>query len=254
MKTATRTKRSHSGDMAFVNPPAGNGSSAALLLFARAPVPGRVKTRLAAAIGAAAAASLYRAFLEDASGQYARIPGIVPVLAGEPTGVAPEFDGLFQPPWRRRDQGEGDLGDRLCRAFEEEFAAGARWVGVVGSDHPSLPRASLLEAFRAAAESAGAAVIPAADGGFCLLVLPRGASPELLFRGIPWSTDRTFCVLADRAKTSGLPIHVLDGWYDVDRAEDLLRLRKDLESRDEAAPDFPAATQRWLSSSPQVLG
>jgi uncharacterized protein len=223
-------------------------SAATLVLVARAPERGCVKTRLAAAIGAEDALSLYRAFLEDASRQYAGLPGIAAVLAWDSAGGVPPAEGLFGPPWRIRKQGPGDLGKRLALIFEQEFAAGSGPVGVTGSDHPSLPRTRLLDAFRAGAEGR-AAVVPAEDGGFCLLVLPRGLPAAALLEAVPWSSERTFFVLAERARAAGVPLQVLDSWYDVDRISDLERLRADLDGRDDSAPDFPAATRRWLSEA-----
>ena len=120
-----------------------------LNLFARAPEPGRVKTRLWPLLGPDGAASLYRAFLEDASHAYQKPEAWLAVLSvdGEPND--PELVRLFPPPWRRERQEEGDLGARLSRAFVRSFSEGAAFAAAVGSDHPALPRQSLNAAFAA---------------------------------------------------------------------------------------------------------
>ncbi|HEY6148818.1 MAG TPA: DUF2064 domain-containing protein, partial [Thermoanaerobaculia bacterium] len=112
----------------------------ALILFARAPLLGRVKTRLASRIGAGEALRLYRAFLEDASRIYGSGPW-EPVLAADPGPDEESLAALFPAPWRREPQGGGDLGRRLTEGFRREFARGAPAAVAVGSDHPGLGRA-----------------------------------------------------------------------------------------------------------------
>jgi hypothetical protein len=219
-----------------------------LLLFARAPEPGRVKTRLAPAIGAEAAARLYGAFLQDAARVYGPPASWAPVLCADPHPDAPPFPDLFRAPWRVRRQSGGDLGARQCEAFRAEFEGGAPAAAAVGSDHPALPRRRLEEVFERLEAGASAAVIPAADGGYCVLGLRRDAPMPVdqLFREIPWSSRDVLAATIARFAAFGAVPALLAPSYDVDRPEDLGRLAADIESRDPAAADFPHATARVL--------
>jgi hypothetical protein len=217
-----------------------------LVLFARAPEPGQVKTRLAPLLGPEGAARLYRAFLEDAARAYSRGSDWAPVLDADPAGDHPLLRDVFRPPWRREDQARGDLGTRLTAAFRRETALGARATVAVGSDHPALPRGPLLEAFRAVGRGRQAAIIPAEDGGYCAIALSRDVAPERVFDEIPWSSAAVLGATLERLAAVGAAVSVLGAFYDVDRPEDVGRLARDLASRDPGGEDFPAATARAL--------
>ncbi len=222
----------------------GQKPAPSLLLFARAPEPGRVKTRLAPALGAAGAARLYRAFLEDAARVYGPPAAWSAVLCADPDPDVAPFPALFPAPWRAFRQQGGDLGERLTAAFREEFSAGALAAAAVGSDHPALPRRRLEEVFERLSAGVPAVVIPALDGGYCAIGLRREAPLSEAFREIPWSSPDVLA--ATICRLSGSAVDVLAPSYDVDRPEDLETLRADIESRDPAAPDFPSATAAVL--------
>jgi len=216
------------------------------MLFARAPVLGRVKTRLAARIGERAALRIYRAFLEDASRIYGAGPWR-PVLAGEPDPEDESLAALFPKPWRREAQGGGDLGERLVEGFRREFARGAPAAIAIGSDHPALGRGPIEEALARVANGSAAAAVPAEDGGYCAIAFAADAPYEEAFRDIPWSTGDVLSRTAGRLAGLGIPLSLLGQGYDVDRPEDLERLREDLASRDADGPDFPRETARALA-------
>lgn len=211
----------------------------ALLLFGKRPAPGRVKTRLARALGAENAATLAAAFLRDAARRYAAVPGTVPVLAADDPDD-PFWAATFPRPWRIEGQGEGDLGDRLRRAFERELAAHPK-AAAVGSDHPALPEADL---HRFLAEDN--AVWPTHDGGYAAIVLSRSGAAGRLFERIPWSTERVLARTLERAGEAGVSLTRWTPTADVDVAADVDRLARDLAARDAAAPDFPLETWNAL--------
>ena len=221
----------------------------ALILFARAPVLGRVKTRLAGRIGAAPALRLYRAFLEDASRIYREGPW-APVLAADPDPEDESLAAIFPAPWRRERQGTGDLGERLVENFRREFGRGASAAVAVGSDHPALGRAPVVEALARVLNGYAAAAVPAEDGGYCAIAFSAGAPYEEAFRDIPWSTPDVLARTSERLAGFGAPFSILGHSYDVDRPEDLDRLRLDLARRaaspdsSGSAPDFPTETAR----------
>jgi len=205
----------------------------ALCIFAKAPRPGAVKTRLAATIGAPAAAALAAAFVEDAwalarSRRWAR-----PVIAaaGElPAALLGRLPGVEV--W---DQGDGELGARI----ERMVARGGSAAIALGADSPGLPPVVLDEA--AAHLGEGRAVLgPADDGGFYLLGVPR--CPTGLLHGVTWSAPSTCAEVAARLIACGLPVARLPAWFDVDRGTDLVRLAALLAHRPDRAP----ATARAL--------
>lgn len=212
--------------------------NARLLVFARPPVRGATKTRLAPALGEEGAARLYRAFLDDTV-RLARASGADEVelwLAG----AEEEADAGARHPAVpvRRQSGEG-LGARLRRAFEAAFREGAARAAALGTDHPTLPPERIDEAF-AGLDDADVVLGPTPDGGYYLLALQRSAWPAAaaLFREIPWSTSRVAETTRERARQAGLVLDEIGVWYDVDEPHDLERLRRD------TAPD--SATSRAL--------
>jgi rSAM/selenodomain-associated transferase 1 len=184
----------------------------------KAPRPGAVKTRLAARIGAAAAAAVYRALAEEAArqtaprgGEYERIFFHAPADAG------PEMaDWLPGESWR--PQCDGDLGTRMAAAFGEAFGRGARRAAIVGTDVPELSAARIREAL-AALQDHELVVGPARDGGYYLIALSQPA-PDL-FAGVPWSTPAVLQATLERAGSLGLRTRLLSPLRDVDTLEDL---------------------------------
>ncbi|HEU0093006.1 MAG TPA: TIGR04282 family arsenosugar biosynthesis glycosyltransferase [Vicinamibacteria bacterium] len=191
-----------------------------LAVFVKEPRPGAVKSRLAAALGAEAAAEVYRAIAEEAMrrtaprrDEYDRIVAFDPPSAGATIG---EWLGVTA--GALLPQPTGDIGLRMERVFDELFRRGARRVALIGTDVPALSR----EDVRGALESLDdhdVAVGPATDGGYYLLALKR-PEPELL-RDVPWSTPDVLTTTLDRAARLGLSVRVLWTIGDVDTIEDL---------------------------------
>jgi uncharacterized protein len=217
-----------------------------LVLFARAPEPGRVKTRLSPLLGDEGSARLYRAFLEDAARGYLAEESWSPVLAASPDRDHPLLVEIFPPPWRRETQAAGGLGERLTSAFRREAMRGGLFTVAVGSDHPALPRRRLLELLEELRAGRDAAIIPAEDGGYCAIGLSSRIAPEGVFEQIPWSSSGVMAATLGRLREAGASVTILETFYDVDRPEDIARLADDLAGRDPAAEDFPRATAMAL--------
>ena len=117
-----------------------------------------------------------------------------------------------------RDQGHGDLGVRLERAFKEAFQSGTNRVVIVGSDCPGLTAEILQKAFDGLADQ-DLVLGPARDGGYYLIGLSRLLSP--LFVNIPWGTEEVFNKTLEIANKLGLKPLLLEPLDDIDRPEDL---------------------------------
>lgn len=194
----------------------------AVLLFLKYPEPGRVKTRLAATIGAEAAAGAYRRMVTHVCRQ---LPPDVAVYVfydppEEKDRVREWLEPLLARPFSMRPQSEGDLGRRLASAFETVFAEGNSAALVVGTDCVEIVPTTFALA-EAALERADVVMGPTHDGGYFLMALkmPHPA----LFCDIAWSTDRTLAQTLDRAAGAGLVVHCLEKFHDVDDETDWRR-------------------------------
>ena len=190
----------------------------AVLVFVRAPEPGRVKTRLAASIGAEAALRVYVRLAEHAVREARALEDAVVRVHFTP----PEAGGRVRA-WLGEGityfpQAEGELGERMRRAFEEAFAAGFGRVAIIGSDLPDLST-DLLRRALALLEEHEAVLGPARDGGYYLLALRRPF--PAIFEEIPWSTDRVLALTVQRLRAAGVEAALLEVLSDVDEVGDL---------------------------------
>ena len=187
--------------------------STRILLFAKQPVAGRVKTRLIPALGAEGAATLARRML-CATLREAQASRLCVELCGEPDARSwgPVALGV-----ELSAQGEGDLGERLARAAERVLAAGEK-VLLIGADCPALDCAR-FRAAAAALETYDAVIHPAEDGGYVLLGL--GRFHPSLFENISWSSplvaEQTIAAVA----ALGWTLSIADRLRDIDEPADL---------------------------------
>ena len=192
------------------------GSRRALVVIAKEPVAGAVKTRLAPSVGADAAARAAAAMLADTVAVITQVdaePWVCfapPDARGRMARLAPGCELLAQV--------EGDLGDRLAACFAALLGGGAERVVVVGADTPHLPRATYQAAF-ALLERVDVVLGPAADGGY-YLVGAKAALPEL-FVGVPMGTGTVLQVTIQRAIRRRLRVGTVPMLRDLDRLEDL---------------------------------
>lgn len=195
-----------------------------LLVFARVPAAGSVKTRLHAALHSEDAARLYEAFVIDTLRLY-REPGVDVRLYLAPSSD-PVPPGFSEPDVRVLPQRGDDLGARLLHAFVETFAAGYERIVALGTDHPTLPAAFVGLAFEALREPLSICLGPADDGGYYLIGMNE-LYPSL-FRDVTYSQPDVLEKTLEKAAATGANVTVLPPWYDVDTPADLLRLQRDL--------------------------
>lgn len=203
---------------ARTRPKAPGSSRRTLLVFAKAPRPGTVKTRLAADVGDAEATRIYRA-LGSGVVDAVRTGPWTTVVCYAPADARPEMRRwLGDPHLVFRPQAGGDLGRRMERAVEDAFAEGADAVCVVGADTPCIDGGLVDRAFHAL-EDHDVVLGPAKDGGYWLVGVDR-PRPEL-FRDVPWSTPRVLEVTRARVRAAGLREQLLPVLADVDRLDDV---------------------------------
>lgn len=188
-----------------------------VLVFARTPVPGKVKTRLIPAIGAERAANLHRAMVWR-SVATAADAGVGPVeLWCSPAIEHPylaELEREFS--LTLRLQVGRDLGERMHDAFATSSGAGAL---LIGTDCPRLEPGDLRDGAAALGEGADAVLGPAEDGGYYLIGTRRSV-PEL-YAGVSWGSGRVLSKTRENLRDLGWRWHELVPRRDVDRPEDL---------------------------------
>ena len=196
----------------------------ALVVFARAPEPGRVKTRLAPLLGDMGAARLHARLVERTL-QTALAAGFDGIeLYCSPSTRNPFF-GRMKKRFgvRLREQGRGNLGERMCRALRRALHRNTSAI-LVGSDCPALRPADLRAAVRALQSGADAVLSPAEDGGYALIGVRR-VSREL-FVGVEWGSARVLAQTRRGLRRLRWQWTELRTVWDVDRPEDVARLRR----------------------------
>ncbi len=192
-------------------------STQRLILFTRLPQPGTTKTRMIPHLGTEGAAQLQKQMTEHTVRQ-ARKTG-VPIEIRYTGGSEQQMREWLGGDLDYAEQGDGDLGERMRRTFEEHFSTGAERLVIVGSDCPSNGWKNMQEAFRAL-ENTDCVLGPASDGGYYLIGLSRaGAETQPLFEGIDWGGSDVFEQTMKAA--AGLSIHQLQMLHDVDLPEDI---------------------------------
>lgn len=191
-----------------------------LLIFAKQPCPGKVKTRLTPPLSPQEAAELYRCMLFDTISKVASLSGVEKIIFYEPSpGAGNFFQTAFSNVRCFPQEGAG-LGERLANAFEKVFGLGFELAAGIGTDSPDLPIPHLEESFRLLAEDVADVIFgPATDGGYYLVAM-KSFLPAV-FRGIPWSTERVLEKSIDAVELSGFRVGRLPAWHDLDTADDL---------------------------------
>ena len=220
-------------------------SDSALIIFAKAPIPSQVKTRLCPPLTPDEAASLHGSVVLDMLERSRGAASMDRFVA-----CAPSSDHVFFKILEERHgvrlltQVGDDLGARMARAMADAFALGYQTVLVIGTDLPTLPGAVFGDAVKLLAAH-DLVLGPAFDGGYYLIGLRKPAPG--LFTGIPWSTDRVLPLTQQKAAALGLRTALLPVRRDIDTLDDLRAVIEEagLESR---------TPQANMSLSPRTAG
>jgi rSAM/selenodomain-associated transferase 1 len=205
-------------------------AAATLQIFAKPPLPGRVKTRLAASIGDQAAAEVYRRLVQctldtASAARRAGIVGEVEVWAApgdSPDALAAWSD---RHGFALRTQQGDDLGARMHHALRDALTRNAPAL-LIGTDVPGYDVAYLAAA-AAALQHGDAVVGPAEDGGYVLVGLARDVD---VFTGVPWSTPGVMAATRAKLSSAGVDWRELPALWDVDTQDDLARWVEESES------------------------
>lgn len=203
------------------------GRDCRLMIFAKAPIPGKVKTRLIPVMGEECASTLYKKMAV-----YCLTEGVGSGIGPVELWCAPSSDHPFFIDCVRRfhvtihNQPDGDLGQRMSHAFSEMLKR-TSYAILMGSDCPSLNREDIRLAKTALKKGNDAVIVPSEDGGYVLLGLRQSA--EELFSGISWGTELVLEETRSSLRRLGWRWQELPKRWDVDRPEDLERLAREIK-------------------------
>jgi rSAM/selenodomain-associated transferase 1 len=193
-----------------------------IILFAKAPIPGRVKTRLIPSMGAKAAAALSEQLI-----YHCLVTAVESGVGSVDLWCTPSTKHPFLIHCAEKFQVElhlqmnGNIGKRMAHAFHETLKI-ANYALLMGSDCPCLTRADLKKAVTALKEGMDAVISPAEDGGYVLIGLHHYTSK--LFSGVSWGTKWVLEQTRTRLRYLGWQWQELPERWDVDRPEDVQRL------------------------------
>ena len=208
-----------------------------LIIFAKAPVAGKVKTRLIPVLGASGAARLAHAMLASTlaavqTAAHALGKSTYIELCGSPEPNHVDWSDVVLPDaCQQTAQIEGDLGARMAHAFDQAMAQGDD-VLLFGTDGPELDAQRLITAARSLSDH-DAILQPVTDGGYLLLGLRAHTRQQAraLFDAMPWSTDQVAAITLRRLQALGLSVEVLAPVHDIDEPADLVNLPRGWNGR-----------------------
>jgi len=216
-----------------------------ICIYAKPPLPGRTKARLAESIGDEAAAALAKAMLLDLADVVAEVAEAVTLLWHPPDAEPDELLAVWPRPIECRPQQGRDLGERMYNTFRELLAdaPGSRAL-VLGSDCVEHTPATIRQAFAALA-SRPQVFQPAFDGGY--VTVGQAQLSEASFTGIDWGGDQVMAQTRQRLQDAGIAFAELEPVADVDVIDDLPRLAR-----------FAARTERrhtsqWLAAHEDLI-
>ncbi len=211
-----------------------------LVIFAKWPLPGQVKTRLCPPLRSDQAAELARCFLLDTVERVSRLEEVQVWVAFTPADSEARFRALLPASVCYLPQRGADLGERELNIFVDLFEGAATRVAIMGSDIPSVPLAYLRSAFDLLKNPDCDAVLgPSRDGGYyCIGAQAGHAGLPALFEHIEWSTEKVMQQTLQQARLHNLNVHLIPRWYDVDTVEDMRKLAEQLKDmpHEEGAP------------------
>ncbi len=203
----------HHGRKKPNGPPTGPAEGA-LIIFAKAPIPGQVKTRLCPPLTPDEAASLHGSLVMDVAEQSRGVRNLDRFLACTPSSDHPFFQTLAaRYGVVLREQVGEDLGQRMDHALTKALSNGYRYAILVGTDIPALSAATYKHAL-SLLQTHDIVLGPTHDGGYYLIGVTR-PTPEI-FNDIPWSTEQVSALTQAKAQSLGRTVGLLETEQDID--------------------------------------
>ena len=214
----------------------------ALILFARDPILGKVKTRLSPFLAEDVILKLYTYFLQDSLDNIRQVENVDRFVGVAPSNESGFFNGTLGSDIRMFVQEGENLGDKMRRAIQDRFAEGYERVVIIGSDSPSLPASYI---YRALGSDKDMVLGPSTDGGYYLISM-RGKVVEV-FKDVTWGTETVLQETCERLVQNGASLELLPVWYDVDTPEDLKFFKTHLDLIEQAGLGASGETGKLLN-------
>lgn len=216
-----------------------------IIIMAKVPVAGRVKTRLQPQLTPAGSAALAAAFLHDAVTKAQTVTDEITV-AYTPAASKKELESILPHKPFLIEQTGDNLGERIFNAFDHAFREGAAAVVMTGTDSPTFPADHIEQAFEFLEIETDAVLGKTEDGGFYLIGLRR--LERGIFENVRWSSPETFEQVWQNIMDAGWHLREVPGWYDVDEPGDLAQLRRELICNKNARRRAPR-TFDWIEKN-----
>ncbi len=217
-----------------------------LIVFAKEPEMGKVKTRLGTCFSESQLLKLYKAFLKDTLDIAKKVRCEEKILAFSST-KEPQYLKKVAAGFKFYRQKGRNLGDRMHDAFVYAQKNDSNKTVIIGSDSPALPFGTLQKAFQKL-DRCDLVLGPSADGGYYLIGLREPCFG--LFKGVKWSSSRVLRDTLRRAEKFGKKVWLLERWYDIDEPDALARLKRYLEKKENRG--VARATKKFLDSVPKM--
>ena len=208
----------------------------AIVIMAKVPAAGMVKTRLQSVLSPEQSAALAAAFLQDTE-KKAKAVCDKTILAFSPPEKRKQLQDLLQYEHIFIEQKGSDLGEKIFNAFEFAFAQDSDAVVIIGADSPTVPTDFIEQAFEFLDTNSDAVLGKTEDGGFYLIGL-RVLRKEI-FENVAWSSEKTFEQVRRNIMNLNLHLREVPDWYDVDEPRDLEKLKTELSTSGNARRRAP---------------
>jgi hypothetical protein len=218
----------------------------AIIIMAKAPLAGTVKTRLQPFLSAGQCAQLAACFLRDTISK-AKTLKIQLIIAYSPAGEIDYFRRFEDEKTSFVEQKGSNLGEKMFSAFEFAFAQNTDAAAVmIGTDSPTFPADFIEQAFEFLETDSEAVLGKTEDGGFYLIGLRK--LDARIFAAVRWSTPKTFAQVRENFSNLNWRWREAPGWYDVDEAKDLEQLKNEFLNNKNARKRAPQ-TFEWITKN-----
>jgi rSAM/selenodomain-associated transferase 1 len=218
----------------------------AVIIMAKAPLAGTVKTRLQTLLSAEQCAQLAACFLRDTISKAKILKIQKLIIAYSPAAEIDYFQPLGDEKTSFNEQKGDNLGEKMFSAFEFAFAQDTDAAVMVGTDSPTFPADFIERAFGFLETNSDAVLGRTADGGFYLIGLRQ--PDERIFKAVEWSSPKTFEQVRENITKLAWRLSEVPGWYDIDEPKDLAQLKNEFLNNENAQKRAPQ-TFEWITKN-----